>query len=160
MHLFPLAQLSKVRPVAAADYFLTSRGLAWFARNLMNILPISRQVHPGQGDPLEGVSRSLEQKDVIILFPEGSRGEPERLSRFKTGIAHLAKRHPDIPVYPIFLHGFGKVLPRGEGIFVPFYCDVSIGQPIYWQGDRAKFMQELEGSIVALAEEGHFVAWD
>jgi 1-acyl-sn-glycerol-3-phosphate acyltransferase len=160
MNLFPLRMLSSLRPVAAADYFLRHKWLAWFVTHIMHILPLERHVRPGQGDPLEGVTRALEHGDIAILFPEGSRGEPERLSRFKTGIAHLAKRLPQVPVVPIFLHGFGKSLPRGEAILVPFYCDIFIGEPIFWNGDREKFMQELEGSILALAEEGHFPPWE
>jgi 1-acyl-sn-glycerol-3-phosphate acyltransferase len=96
----------------------------------------------------------------VILFPEGSRGEPERLGEFKTGVAHLARRFPTVPFVPIFLHGLGKALPRGEALLVPFFCDVFIGEPLVWTGDKAGFMQELTNRITGLAAEGNFPAWE
>jgi len=159
MSLFPLSQLRRIRPVAAADYFLSNKLLAWFALNLIHILPLKRGGPTRGEDPLGGSSESVANGDILILFPEGSRGEPETLSTFKTGIAHLAKKHPDVPVVPIFLHGLGKSLPRGEAVLVPFFCDVFIGEPLRWTGDRSTFMENLETGVKKLAEEERLAPW-
>ena len=158
MSLFPLSLLPKIHPVAAADYFLCNRFIAWFALKLIGIVPIKRRVS-GCEDPLAAASQALEQGDILILFPEGSRGEPEHLAQFKTGIAHLAKRHPAAPVTPIFLHGLGKALPKGEALLVPFFCDVFVGEVMSWQGDKHAFMDELDARMRGLAAEGEIVAW-
>jgi len=158
MSLFPLSLLPKIRPVAAADYFLCNRFIAWFALKLIGIVPIKRRVS-GSEDPLAAASKALEQGDILILFPEGSRGEPEHLAQFKSGISHLAKRHPAAPVIPIFLHGLGKALPKGEALLVPFFCDVFVGEAMSWQGDKHAFMDELDGRMHGLAEEGEIGAW-
>lgn len=158
MSLFPLSMLPKIRPVAAADYFLCNRFVAWFALKIIGIVPIKRRAAGGE-DPLADASVALEQGDILILFPEGSRGEPEHLAQFKSGVAHLAKRHPTVPVLPIFLHGLGKSLPKGEALLVPFFCDVFVGEPIHWQGDKQGFMNELDARMHALADEGKFAAW-
>ena len=158
MSLFPLSLLPKIHPVAAADYFLCNRFIAWFALKLIGIVPIKRRVS-GCEDPLTAASQALEQGDILILFPEGSRGEPEHLAQFKTGIAHLAKRHPTAPVIPIFLHGLGKALPKGEALLVPFFCDVFVGEVMSWQGDKHTFMDELDARMRGLAAEGEIVAW-
>ena len=160
MSLFPLKMLPRLRPVAAADYFLKSRGIAWFALNIIGIVPITRQVKAGSTDPLAAASAALAEGAVLILFPEGSRGEPEHLGEFKSGVAHLMKRHPEVHAWPIFLHGLGKSLPRGEAILVPFFCDVFVGVPLSWQGDRAAFMHELDDGMQGLAAEGHFPPWN
>lgn len=160
MTLFPMRLLPRLRPVAAMDYFLRSRPLAWFSINIMGIIPVRRGRGAGHEDPLAGCSTALQQGDILILFPEGSRGEPERLAEFKTGIAHLAKRHPDIPIIPVFLHGLGKALPKGEAVLVPFFCDVFIGPAMHWTGDRHTFMNALETSMKILAEEGHVSPWE
>src|SRR5437870_1072504 len=97
-------------------------------------------------------SQANERKEIVIVFPEGTRGEPEQLGEFKTGVAHLARRYPSLPFYPVFLHGLGKALPRGEGLLVPFFCDVFVGQPMLWTGDKTSFMGELWSRISALAE--------
>jgi 1-acyl-sn-glycerol-3-phosphate acyltransferase len=114
----------------------------------------------GHGDPLAGCDAALAGGAILILFPEGSRGQPEKLGAFKTGIAHLSRRHPDVPVVPVYLHGLGKVLPKGEMLPVPFFVDVFVGEAFRWAGDRSTFMAELDRRIQALAGEGSFPAWD
>lgn len=160
MTLFPRRLLTSLRPVAAADYFLSRRGLAWFALNIIGIIPLVRSVRAGHDDPLAASDAALAAGAILILFPEGSRGEPEKLGAFKTGIAHLARRHPQVPVVPVFLHGLGKVLPRGEFLPVPFFVDVFIGESFTWTGDRASFMAEFDRRIHDLAAEGTFPAWE
>lgn len=159
MSLFPLALLPKLRPVAAADYFLRNRIVAWFALNIIGIVPIKRRAI-GAEDPLAAASQAIAQGDILILFPEGSRGEPERLAEFKSGVAHLAKRHDAVPIVPVFLHGLGKALPKGEALLVPFFCDVFLGVPLYWGGDRHGFLSTLEAQINALSAEGNFAPWE
>lgn len=160
MSLFPLRLLPRLRPVAAADYFLRNRAMAWFATRIMGIIPLKRAVHASGGDPLAEPANALTRGDILILFPEGSRGDPEHMEKFKTGIAHLAKRQPGAAIVPIFLHGLGKALPRGTFLLVPFFCDVFVGEPMGWNGDRASFMAELENRELDLAGEGQFPAWD
>ncbi len=160
MSLFPLAQLPYLHPVAAADYFLRNRFLAWFALNLIGILPLER-TRPREGtETLQGIYQALDQGHILILFPEGTRGEPERLSKFKNGIARLAQTRPDVPVIPIFLHGLGKSLPKGEILLVPFFCDIFVGDALPWTGDKANYMQHLDDVMRGLAEEGQFASWE
>lgn len=161
MSLLPLRLLPMVRPVAAADYFLQNRLLSWFSRQVIGIIPLQRRAS-GQSleERLAGVYEALGRGEVLILFPEGSRGEPERLSRFKSGIAHIATRYPSVPIIPVFLHGLGKSLPKGEAILVPFFCDVVVGDPMERCMDSATFMQALEVRMRDLASEGDFLPWE
>ncbi|MFO0795360.1 MAG: lysophospholipid acyltransferase family protein [Candidatus Brocadiaceae bacterium] len=159
MTIFPLKLLPIIRPVAARDYFCSNRFLNWFSLNIMNIIPLERTLSSYHNDPLENITKSLTEGHIVIIYPEGTRGEPEQMSKFKTGIVHLVKRHPDIPVFPVFMHGLGKALPKGEGILVPFFCDIFLGEPMYWTGDRDTFMNELNSRMHALAAEGHFPTW-
>lgn len=151
MTLFPLSVLRLVRPVAAADYFLKNKYVAWLALRLIGIIPIARAEIGHKHDPLEGCYRALERGEILIVFPEGSRGEPERLGKFKTGVAHLAEKFAHAPVIPVFMHGMGKALPRGEAIFVPFFCDICVGEPFTWPGDRKAFMDHMEETMKELA---------
>jgi 1-acyl-sn-glycerol-3-phosphate acyltransferase len=160
MSLFPLRMLSRLRPVAAMDYFMTNRWLAWFALNIIGIIPLQRNIKVSQGDPLVDVVAALHRGDILILFPEGSRGEPERVGRFKTGIAHIAQRCPMVPIVPVYLHGLGMALPKGDFVLVPFFCDVFVGDALYWQGERKAFMQSISERIASLSAEGQFSSWD
>jgi 1-acyl-sn-glycerol-3-phosphate acyltransferase len=112
-------------------------------------------------DPLAPCHPVLDQGGIIIFFPEGSRGEPERLSAFRSGIYFLARRHPTAVVVPVFLHGLGKALPRGEILLVPFFVDVFVGEPLALaRDDKEAFMAELDRRMQGLAAEGKFPAWE
>jgi 1-acyl-sn-glycerol-3-phosphate acyltransferase len=159
MSLFPFRLLPRLRPVAAADFFCRGGLRERFARGILNIIPLERKPRPGT-DPLAEVDAALGNGDIVILFPEGTRGEPETFKEFRTGIAHVVKRRPDVPVVPVFLHGLGKALPRGEAVLVPFFCDVFIGEPLRWTGDRDPFMAVLEDRFRSLAAEGPLPPWE
>lgn len=147
MSLFPLSMLHHLRPLADEDYFLKkNRLLAWFSRQILDIIPISREPEKDCSAHrafLSNCTTALNNNDILILYPEGTRGEPEHLTSFKSGIAHLSKHHPDVPIIPIFLHGLGKALPKGEFLLVPFFCNVFVGEPLYWNGNKRSFLQQL-----------------
>jgi 1-acyl-sn-glycerol-3-phosphate acyltransferase len=152
--------LNRIKPVAAADYFLSSPLKAWFALNIVGILPIKRQKDTPDEDLLAPCYLSLEEGNILVFFPEGSRGEPEHLTAFKGGIAKLAERYPTVPITPVLLHGLGKVLPKGEKLLVPFFCDVFVGEPLYGSKDRKGFMAQLEERMAELSQEGVFPPWE
>ncbi len=158
--LLPMGLLPKIRPVAAKDYFCCTGLRRWLASRIMGIIAIEREPTDHHSDPLAACSEALGRGDILIFFPEGSRGEPEQLGPFKCGVAHLAKHHPSVPFVPVFLHGLGKALPKGEALLVPFVCDGFVGESLYWTGDKRSFMDTLEGRIKTLATEGHFPSWE
>ncbi|MEQ1528332.1 MAG: lysophospholipid acyltransferase family protein [Methylococcales bacterium] len=159
MSLFPQAVINKVRPVAAADYFFRNPYLKWFALNIIGIIPIERRPSAKNTHILAEAIAALDDGAILILFPEGTRGEPEAMGKLKTGIAHLVNERPDIAVIPVFFHGLGKCLPKGEFLLVPFFVDAFISEPIHWQTDRQTFMtmlenqfKQLQGKLTALDE--------
>jgi 1-acyl-sn-glycerol-3-phosphate acyltransferase len=154
--LLPLRLLPRVRPVAAADYFLRNKLLAWFALDVIGIVPLNRTRNDPREDLLAPVAAALERNEILIFFPEGSRGAPEQMTEFKTGLARIAERRPDVPVIPVFTHGLGKALPKGEWVIVPFFVDIFVGEPLRFEGDRANYMQRFRDAMSTLsAEEKH-----
>jgi len=160
MTLLPPRLLSIAQPVAAVDYFLRNPLLAWFALKVVGILPIKRERENRDDDPLLPCYEALAKKQILIFFPEGSRGEPEKLSDFKGGIARLSEKFPEVPVIPILLHGLGKALPKGELLPVPFFCDVFVGDALFGTAGRTTFMRQLNQRMKQLAGEGTFAAWE
>lgn len=157
--LFPTRTLPRVRPVAAADYFLRNRAMSWFSRNCLGVLPIDRS--GGGADPLADCVAALDREEILILFPEGSRGEPEQLQRFKKGIFHLAWQRPEVPIVPVYLHGLGKVLPKGTFVPVPLFCDAFVGHPLDEHAEHSDtFIASLESAMARLIEGTRFPEWD
>lgn len=150
----------KIRPVAAADYWTKNKWITWFSKNIIQIIPIERDREKRVGDPLDPISEALDQGDVVIFFPEGSRGEPEQMSQFKSGIAILSERHPQVPIVPVFLRGLGRALPRGEGLLVPFMCELFVGPSLRWTGEKEDFMEELSETMNELSKEGIQPQWE
>jgi 1-acyl-sn-glycerol-3-phosphate acyltransferase len=155
--LFPLALLPRIRAVAAMDYWMSSGFLAWFSLNIIGIVPIKRKRDDSSPteDPLAPCHEAFARGDILFFFPEGTRGEPEKMARLKMGIAKMAEKHPDLPVIPIFMRGLGRALPKGEALLVPFFCDVFVGQPVTWTGDAEGFRSSLEQKMLELSTDGN-----
>jgi len=151
MSLFPLKTLEKVRPIGAVDYFFSNRVTAWLSKHLLDIIPLKRKPTKVEGHPFGEIYSALDRGEIILLFPEGSRGDPEIMKPFKTGIAHIAEAYPKVPVVPLSIYGAGKALPKGEALFVPFIIDVHVGESIYYRGEDKKiYTQNLEESVKRL----------
>ena len=138
------------KPVAAMDYFLKNPFLSWFSLKIIGIVPLSRDIRKAKGDFFSGCYKCLENKKVLIFFPEGTRGDPEKMTSFKSGIARIAQQFPTVSITPVYMHGLGKSLPKGEIVLVPFFCDIFVGDSFKWSSDKASFMQELEARMALL----------
>lgn len=141
--LYPSRGLDRVRPAAAADYFLRGGLISWFSNKIIGIVPVARDKAGTGVDVLAPVREALKAGDIVLIFPEGTRGDGEAMSDLKSGVARLAADVPEAPVIPIWLQGAGRVLPKGGVVPVPMNCTVLVGEPLHWQGDRAAFMTEL-----------------
>lgn len=157
LSLFKLRQLKHVKVVAAKDYFCRTPFLTWFSMNIIGIIPIDRM--GGGKDPLAPVMQALEEGYDVIIFPEGSRGDPEARKPLKFGVAKILQDKPDIHITPVFSYGLGKSLPRGECLLVPFICEVNVGEPLTWGGDRKALIAKLEQSFEILAAEMEPKVW-
>lgn len=158
--LLPLKILHKVQPVAAADYFLKSKFMAWFALNIIGILPIERQSKDKKVNPIEQCAEALEQGKILIFFPEGSRGEPEKMTDLKYGVVKLAEKCPKVPLYPIYMHGLGKTLPKGDALFVPFFCDVVFSEPMTYEAHSEDFYENVKARFATLQDSIKLPKWD
>lgn len=159
MSLIKFRDIPKVKLVAAKDYFCRKPLRTWISMNLIGVIPIERNPKEGE-DVLEPVKKAIADGYTLVIFPEGTRGEPEKRQPLKYGIAKLVQEIPDMTVTPVFMHGLGKSLPRGEALLVPFVCQVNVGQEIGWGGDRAAFIALLEKSLSELEKELDPKEWD
>ncbi len=146
LSLYPLSIIHKVRPVAAVDYFMSNSLLAWFSLNVIGIIPLDRSGGAKLDELFKGCHQALDNGDVLIVFPEGSRGYPEQVKAPKKGIYYLLKERNDTAVTPILMHGLGRALPRGEALLVPFNCDVIIGDEIEAGGTSKEMLNALSMS--------------
>ncbi len=153
MSLYPLSVIHKVRPVAAADYFLEHGGfLAWWALTCIGIIPLDRSGQSDRNELFHGCNEALDSGNILIIFPEGSRGDPELMGKIRKGIFYLIKDRVDTQVTPVMMHGLGRALPKGEALLVPFNCDVVIGDEIAVTEKSISFMSALRASFADLSQ--------
>jgi len=157
--IFPARALHRLRPAAAADYFLRDPVISWLSRNLIGIVPIARD-RAGTGEDILAPAReALARGDIVVVFPEGTRGDTGEMARLKNGVARLAEAFPEAPVIPVWIQGAGRVLPKGETVPVPMTCAVLVGEPIQWQGQRSQFMETLRDALLGLEAQAPPLRW-
>lgn len=129
MAALPFRQLLRTHPVAAADYFGNNSFKRFISRWVLNAILIKRTRESGDLSPTDQLVSILDKGHSLILFPEGSRGEPEEIQAFQKGIGAILSRRPHVPYIPVFMSGMGRILPKGEKLLVPFDAYVMIGMP-------------------------------
>jgi 1-acyl-sn-glycerol-3-phosphate acyltransferase len=150
----------RVRPVAAADYWLKSPLRQFIGKGVFNAVLIERNPEDRTEDPVAQMTAAIDAGFSLILFPEGRRNEGEKpLLPLKSGIYHLARSRPDLEIVPVWIENLNGVLPRGEVIPVPLICTLTFGPPITpdlhgADGEKAGFLAGLAEGMLALSPAG------
>ncbi|MEZ5703607.1 MAG: lysophospholipid acyltransferase family protein [Burkholderiaceae bacterium] len=144
---------SITRPIAAKDYWTSSRFKRWITTDVFHAVYVERE-RKGEEDPLQPLIEALESGDSLIIFPEGTRGFEEEPQAFKSGLFNLAQRFPDVVLVPAWIHNVQRVIPKGEVIPVPVLCSVTFGEPVKLGADepRADFLTRARLAVVALRD--------
>lgn len=147
--LLPSKHLSRTHPLAALDYFGKTKLLFGLAQLLFQ--PI--WIHRGKRDrdPLKGMRDRLQQGHSVIIFPEGTRGEPGVMAPFRTGVGRLAEEFKDIPLVPVYLAGADRAWPKSSALPLPMWARAVVGRPQMAQGNRRDTTQVLQEMILELA---------
>ncbi|MFL2574406.1 MAG: lysophospholipid acyltransferase family protein [Flavobacteriales bacterium] len=130
MSAIPSRYIHKVHPIAARDFFGGSLFKKILMRYLVNATLIKRDRDDPNNDPIDSMDKMLKKSRSLILFPEGSRGIPGVMAKFKKGLGYLIQRNPEINVIPVYLDNVYKTLPRGKNLILPYNCSIKFGDPI------------------------------
>ena len=146
----------KTRPVAAADYWLTSPIRSYIGRHVINAVLIDRRPEARALDPVDQMAEALDGGSSLIIFPEGRRNDTgESLLPFKTGIYHVACKRPNVRFVPVWIENLNRALPRGEVIPIPYICNCTFGAAIRLQEGESKeaFLARAQEAVLNLAPE-------
>jgi 1-acyl-sn-glycerol-3-phosphate acyltransferase len=156
MSALSFSRIAKTMPVAAGDYFGKSKIKAFCTRLFVNALLIPREQKQGEANSIRQMTAMLDKKRSLIIFPEGTRGEPDKMQAFKRGIGLLLKIKKEIPYVPVFMKGLGTALPKGRFLLVPFESDIYIGEPRFAASDDVDgIVAEMEHNVHQLSEIYH-----
>lgn len=124
----PLQRMHRAFPVAAADYFFSSLPRTLISVIFVNGLPFDRESKGGES--LEVCRQLLARPggNILILFPEGTRGASSTIGRFRSGIGRLVAG-TGTPVVPCHLSGAREAFPKGALLPRPRALRLRIGRP-------------------------------
>lgn len=104
---------NKVRALAARDYFFADPLRAAYFENFTNLLPMER--HGSLRESLELASDIIQQGNILLIFPEGTRSVSGVMSDFKPSVGYLAMKNK-CGILPLYLSGTHLALPKGKAL--------------------------------------------
>jgi 1-acyl-sn-glycerol-3-phosphate acyltransferase len=151
----PLELRATTRPIAAKDYWTSSRFKHWITREVFNAVYVARQRTDDQ-DPLEPLVDALSNGDSLVIFPEGTRSNKGDPQPFKSGLYHLAEQFPGVPLVPAWIDNVQRVMPKGEVVPVPVLCTVTFGEPLHLTPgeDKRAFLERARAAVIAQRPPG------
>jgi 1-acyl-sn-glycerol-3-phosphate acyltransferase len=77
----------------------------------------------------ESIQKVIDNKNSIMIFPEGTRSNQKELLPFKKGAAHVAKQF-NLPIIPVVTHNSHNLMIKGSVWFKSGQIHVQILDPI------------------------------
>lgn len=153
MASIPVKLIHKVKPVAAEDHFGKTKLRKKLSNFFINTLLIQRKrdkENPAN-DPVNKMINALDNGYSLILFPEGTRGEPEKEQPLKPGIGLVLLKRPQIKYVPVYMTGMGKVMPKGDPLIVPFNSELKYGRPTKIKTtEKERVLNQIENDLKEL----------
>ena len=153
---------ARTRPVAAADYWLSSKLRTFIGRNVFDAVLIDRKRRDDTADPVKQMASALDHGASLILFPEGTRNlTEETLLPFKAGLYNVAKLRPKVDLVPVWIDNLNRVMPKGEVVPIPLICTVTFGAPMRVEDgeDKDGFLERARAAVLELADDPRGENW-
>ena len=74
---------------------------------------------------MDDLSLKIKEGYSVVLFPEGTRSATCRIQRFHRGAFYLAEKL-NLDIIPVFIKGFGKVLPKTSSHLHPGHMSLEV----------------------------------
>ena len=156
----------KLVALAAKDYFF--EGNPWvvaYFEQLTNMQPIDR--NKGYAASLRQAKSIVDQGNIVLLFPEGTRRQDGVLSEFKPLMGQLSIE-TNVDILPMHLGGTFDAMPKGAIVPKKRDLKVRIGAPIrlrevlpwlqeYKLPQQARILTKLAQLCVAELQEGRIL---
>lgn len=143
----------ETRPVAAADYWLTTPLRRFAGVEVFRAVLIDRRPEARREDPVAVILAALDEGDSLILFPEGNRNMGDApLLPFRAGLYNIGLARPGVELVPTWIANLNAILPKGEVIPLPLICTVTFGAPVAVAKGEAKdaFLARAAAALLAL----------
>lgn len=155
MASLPRSIIHKVKPVAAADHFGKTKLKSKLTNYFVNSLLIHRKRDKDDpaNDPINKMVTALDEGYSLILFPEGTRGEPEVRQPLKPGVALVLSQRPHVRYVSAYMKGMGKAMPKDDSLIVPHMSSITFGpaRAVNEDDDVKSILARIEADFDELA---------
>ena len=131
----------------------------FITRMMCNAILMDRDKPSDVARALVECARRLKKGGILLIFPEGTRGIPNNIAQFKSGIYAIAFRAQS-SIVPIYLGNVPLLSYKGKrfpGLFrARFRLSINVGSEIgyteysSYKGRRSKFCQYLREKVSGL----------
>ena len=106
------------------------------------------QDRPDKG-VLKGIFKTLNDGNIVGIFPEGERSKTEKLLKGYNGVIKIALM-TKTPIVCVGLNGFYEILPKGAKIPNPFKskCIINIAEPIHFTQEVRNNLEEATRTVM------------
>lgn len=118
-----------LRPLAKIELF---HGVLGYIYRRMGACPIRRG--EVDRDALYTASAWLQNDELMIVFPEGTRKTGTEVTDLQAGVGYLAAKNK-VPVIPVAIVGAEQALPKHARFLRPVKVRVEVGVPLYADPD-------------------------
>jgi 1-acyl-sn-glycerol-3-phosphate acyltransferase len=94
----------------------------------------------------QDTKRTLEEKNIVIIFPEGTRVKPNESKAYLPGIAAIHQANSHIPILPVALNS-GCYWPKGLSLIRPGEVEIEFLEPITTELSKSELLSVLKEKI-------------
>jgi 1-acyl-sn-glycerol-3-phosphate acyltransferase len=142
----------KVYFLTRKESFETYHSRIW--HNATNCIPIDRD--KPDINSFRQIFKVLQEGNIIIIYPEGTRGTGDALLPFKIGAFRIASRMK-VPIIPVGITGSRFVIPKGARWFKDTTAKISYGEAIMPETIKSLSIEDLmtmsETKVKMLSQE-------
>jgi|SRR5690606_15161321 len=146
----------KVKPVAAADHFGKTKLKEKLTNFFVNTLLIQRKrdKENPENDPINKMIKTLDDGYSLLIFPEGTRGEPEISQPLKPGVALVLLSRPKVKYVPAYMKGMGKAMPKSDNLILPYNSTLIYGEPTSIENvESEKILSQIQRDFIDLSNK-------
>ena len=152
----PSKIIHKVKPVAAADHFGKTKLKEKLTNFFVNTLLIQRKrdKENPENDPINKMIKTLDDGYSLLIFPEGTRGEPEISQPLKPGVALVLSSRPKVKYVPAYMKGMGKAMPKSDNLILPYNSTLIYGEPTSIENiELEKILSQIQRDFIDLSNK-------
>jgi 1-acyl-sn-glycerol-3-phosphate acyltransferase len=113
---------------------------------LAGVIPIDRKKEESRKKAFQEAIRILEKRDILIIYPEGTRSTTGKIQEGKLGMAKIFLK-TGVPILPVGIKGTFELLPPKGKLKIKRIVEVNIGKLLFFDKELKESEKLDENSM-------------